>query len=166
MPAGFGIVGRGWTPRLQFAGTYDDEWLRRQWPLPPRDFDARHYQCAPADQQSATIRGGERVRLINLTPEGLWEFDLPRLSVPVYLIHDRGPTLVQTRLDTVYLWPEVRRLVLCHRAALPAPSDQPESREIVLGHMTRGWLSARCSKRDYLDPHDTRGELVDLAYFS
>lgn len=50
-PAGFGAVGRAWTPRIQLAGSYDDTWLRWSWPQLPRDFDMAHWCCAPADQQ-------------------------------------------------------------------------------------------------------------------
>lgn len=165
-PAGFGIVGRGWTPRLELAGTYDGEWLERQWPLAPKDFDDRHHQCAPQDQQSPTIQGGELVRLINLTPDGLWEFRLPRLEVPVYMIRDRGPAILPTRLDTVYIRPETRRVVMCHRAALQKTEGEPDPRELVLGHMTGAWLNARCTKRYYLDLGETCGERIDAPLFS
>ena len=46
-PAGFGIVSRAWSPRLEWAGTFDQTWLDEQWPLLPRHFDPRHYQSAP-----------------------------------------------------------------------------------------------------------------------
>lgn len=50
-PAGFGPVGRAWTPRIQLAGSYDDTWLKWSWPQLPRDFNMGHWCCAPADQQ-------------------------------------------------------------------------------------------------------------------
>ncbi|WP_321933905.1 DUF2169 domain-containing protein, partial [Burkholderia cenocepacia] len=31
-PVGLGVVGRAWTPRLQFAGTYDETWHKTRWP--------------------------------------------------------------------------------------------------------------------------------------
>ena len=59
-PAGFGAVGRGWQPRLGFAGTYDQAWIDTQWPLPPKDFDPRHNLSAPADQQLPRLDGAKR----------------------------------------------------------------------------------------------------------
>lgn len=50
-PAGFGAVGRAWTPRIQRAGHYDETWLVWSWPQLPRDFDMAYWCCAPADQQ-------------------------------------------------------------------------------------------------------------------
>lgn len=165
LPAGFGVVARGWSPRVQLAGTYDTGWLDWQWPLPPHDFDERHHQCAPRDQQSGTIQGGEAAQLVNLTPEGEVTISLPRLSAPVYLVRDNGATPVETRLDTVYLWPDERRIVLCHRAVVNADAAG-DPREVVVGHMTAAWLRARCTRRYYVDPGDTRGEIPGAAYFS
>jgi len=57
-PAGFGVVGAGWMPRIQYAGTYDEAWKKTRMPALPADFDRRMFQCAPADQ-IATLRGDE-----------------------------------------------------------------------------------------------------------
>ncbi len=164
LTAGFGVVGRGWEPRIRLAGTYDQAWLDRQWPLRPEDFDERHYQSAPDDQQSAAIRGGEVARLVNLTPDGFWEFRIPTLVVPVYVVHRRGLEPVQSRLDTVCIWPELRRVVLTLRAIIPDAAVQVT--EIVLGHMTSGWLRARASGRQYLDHTNLRGEVPGASYYS
>lgn len=163
--AGFGIVGRGWSPRLRWAGTYDATWLEEQWPLPPLDFDDRHYQCAPLDQQSSTLRGGEVVRLVNMTPEGLWEFRLPQLRVPVWLIGDDGPERLQFRLDTVLIRPEQRCVVMCQRAVIRRHAGGDEAREVVMGDMSNAWLRARCGRRAFLDFGGTRGEVRHAVYF-
>ncbi len=57
-PAGFGVVGAGWVPRIQYAGTYDEAWKKTRMPALPADFDRRMFQCAPSDQV-ATLRGDE-----------------------------------------------------------------------------------------------------------
>ncbi|MBV9342187.1 MAG: DUF2169 domain-containing protein, partial [Acidobacteria bacterium] len=67
-PMAFGPIGRAWPPRSKHAGTYDQEWVDNVFPFLPADFDHRYYQCAPEDQQTDYIRGGERVVLDNLTP--------------------------------------------------------------------------------------------------
>ena len=50
-PWAFGPLGRNWSPRADFAGTYDDQWQKNQYPFLPSDFDEEYFQCAPADQQ-------------------------------------------------------------------------------------------------------------------
>ena len=50
----FGPVGRGWHPRLGYAGTYDQNWLDNVFPFLPADFRDDYYQAAPADQQIAS----------------------------------------------------------------------------------------------------------------
>ncbi|MCW0322149.1 DUF2169 family type VI secretion system accessory protein [Pantoea dispersa] len=38
LPAGFGFYGRGWKPRIGFAGTYDEAWKQQRHPFLPQDF--------------------------------------------------------------------------------------------------------------------------------
>ena len=49
-PMALGPVGRGWRPRLSYAGTYDQHWIDEVFPFLPADFDDRYYQAAPEDQ--------------------------------------------------------------------------------------------------------------------
>ena len=50
-PMGFGRPRADWTPRLTYAGTYDQTWIDDVFPFLPADFDVRYYQAAPEDQQ-------------------------------------------------------------------------------------------------------------------
>ena len=136
-PAGFGVIGRSWSPRLEFAGTYDQQWIDAQWPLIPTDFDEQHYQSAPADQQSKTIRGGEDVRLLNLTPRGEWKFTLPAVKIPVLLHFDDRQTQVSPRVDTVIIEPDIGRVTLSYRIAMPVERNCVPLHEIVLSDVTR-----------------------------
>jgi hypothetical protein len=156
-PAGFGVIGRSWRPRRDLAGTYDARWLDEQFPLPPKDFDPRHHQAAPADQQSNRIRGGEDVVLRNLTPDGVWRFRLPALDVPVHLLFEDRHESASARLDTIYIDADSRQVSLVQRLALPTIRNQPPLRRIVVGHVTNGWLRARVRKKPYRDPADTSG---------
>jgi hypothetical protein len=36
-PIGFGSLGRGWQPRISFAGTYDQQWMDEKLPFLPED---------------------------------------------------------------------------------------------------------------------------------
>lgn len=151
-PAGFGPVARGWRPRRDFGGTYDDAWLAGQWPLPPRDLDPRHHQAAPLDQQSDSIRPGATVVLVNLTPEGRWEFRLPRLTAPVRLLRDDHAEETSFAPDTVVIEPDLRRVTLKARMAFVTDRRAPRLREILFGHVSPVLLSARRKRKAYLDP--------------
>jgi hypothetical protein len=156
-PAGLGALARGWKPRLDFAGTYDEVWLNEQWPLLPVDFDQRHNQAAPTDQQSKTLRGGEYVQLINLTPEGRWQFRLPVLDIPVHLFYDDRYIQAPLRMDTVLIESDIYRVTMTSRLKVSLPRNQSVLREVVLGHMFRGWLRARATRKIYLDQMGTNG---------
>jgi hypothetical protein len=153
-PAGFSHIGRSWVPRVEYAGTYDESWLDRRWPLLPVDFNHLHNQSAPQDQQCASLRGGERVRVVNLTPEGHWSFRLPLLDVPAHLFYDDRHVCLPLRVDTVLFEPDRYRVELTARLGVPVERNRAPLREVVLGHLQRGWIRARMVGKTYFD---TRG---------
>lgn len=153
-PAGFGPIGRGWTPRIEWAGTFDDAWLKAQWPLLPRDFDVRHYQAAPPDQQAASLRSGDAVRLTNLTPEGTWTFAMPPTDVPIFVLADSGIRDVRMRIDTMVIEPDDTRVRCTYRLKLTPERGRDRIREIVLGDVTPGVLRARHRRKPYVHPRD------------
>jgi len=150
VPAGFGVVARGWAPRIALAGTYDQAWQDDQWPFLPKDFQPLHYQCAPLDQQSDVIQGGEMFELLNLTPEGLWRFRLPSLDIPVHLIYDNRIENVRPRLDTILVDTDTKRVSLTCRLGIRTRRNSGFLREIVVGHVTGAWLRARRFRKRYL----------------
>jgi len=164
LPASFGVVGRGWQPRISLAGTYDDKWLNEQWPLLPSDFDPRHYQSAPLDQQSATIRGGEMVGLLNMTPNGIWTFRLPLLNIPLHYYYDDRVEEGTLRLDTVLIEPDQYKVTLTSRAIVKTIRNKGMLREIVLGHMSPGWLRAHAKRKNYFDSRG-KGGVLDTPLF-
>src|SRR5262249_33646756 len=80
-PVGFGFYGRGWMPRLGYAGTYDEKYMKDRHPLPPADFSYRFFNGAHPDLQvKAYLRGDEEVELVNVCPdEPRMKFHLPGL---------------------------------------------------------------------------------------
>lgn len=158
-PAGLGVVSRAWQPRIAFAGTYDDAWLAQQWPLLPMDFDPRHYQAASLDQQSPTLRGGEPVVLQNLTPEGMWKFRLPTFRLPARLFFDDRMEDLPLRFDTLLIEPDKKQITLTCRASIRTRRNHAALREIVLGHMSPGWLRARRTGKRYVDLSGHKGAL-------
>lgn len=150
-PAGIGIVGRGWLPRRTLAGTYDEAWQDRRWPLLPEDFDGAFYQCAPMDQQIASIVGGESVRLVGLTAAGDWRFRLPTLRVPITLMFDRETRTESLRVDTVDIDAIAGTLSMAMRLSVRTRRNQGLLREIVVGVPTAGYLRAAAAGKRFVD---------------
>ena len=164
-PAGLGVIGRQWQPRLGFAGTYDAAWTDEQFPLLPLDFDVRHFQAAPADQQSRTLQGGEDVEIRNMTPEGRWRFSLPVLDVPVRLVYGERNGAAALRMDTVILEPDEYRLMLLARCKIPLIRKRGPLEEIILGHVSPGWWYARTHKKRYIDHGMRNGRMSGIKDF-
>ncbi|MCM5680087.1 DUF2169 domain-containing protein [Schlegelella sp. S2-27] len=122
-PAGFGAIACHWQPRASLAGTYDDHWEQTRLPLLPDDFDDRHYQCAPLDQQAPQfLRGGEPVTLRNLTlGGGDVRFHLPRVHLAFETFFRAGEQVAHAppRLHTVILEPGEARVSLVWHTSLP-----------------------------------------------
>jgi hypothetical protein len=120
-PAGFGPIASHWQPRVAFAGTYDDRWMKTRQPLLAEDMDDRFFQCAPVDQQSPQfLRGGEMVVLLNLTPDWELRFDLPKLYLGFETrFYDGSREVHKNRsLHTVILEPDFPRVSMVWHTAL------------------------------------------------
>ncbi|MBU6258115.1 MAG: DUF2169 domain-containing protein [Burkholderiales bacterium] len=121
-PAGFGVVASHWQPRVGFAGTYDDHWMKTRQPLLAEDLDDRHFQSAPQDQQApAFLQGGEVATLLNLSPLGRLQFQLPRLHLGFETRYDDGSRELhrERRLHSVIIEPDFPRVSLVWHTALP-----------------------------------------------
>lgn len=118
-PAGFGAVASYWSPRKEFAGTYDEAWATRRQPLLPVDYDPRHLLCAPLDQQvPGYLKGGESVELIHLTPGGQLRFRLP--TVTLRFVTHLGSVRKEhsSQLVSVIIESEGPRLILVWQTSL------------------------------------------------
>jgi len=150
LPMSFGPVGRGWTPRLQFAGTYDQDWLDNVFPFLPADFQEDYLQAAPADQQMPYPAGGEEVFLLNLSPEGRTNFRLPSVEVPVVFFRRRGErSEARCVIDTIVMEPDNGTFTMTWRASIPMQKNIFEIVQVLAGHKPRGWWRARELGRTY-----------------
>ncbi|MDG3714534.1 DUF2169 domain-containing protein [Pseudomonas aeruginosa] len=124
-PAGFGIVGRAWAPRLALAGTYDQDWEDHHWPGLPQDFDFTYWNGAPADQQVAYPTPDARIELFNLVDprlsvDGRCDIQLPGHRPFVLLRMDNGVMLPLPMLtDTLRIDTDAMTLSMTHRISLP-----------------------------------------------
>jgi hypothetical protein len=132
-PAGFGPILGHWSPRTELAGTRDDIWQRERAPLRPLDFDPRHHCCAPQDQWTAApLVGDEPVEVLGATPEGRWQFRLPRYA-PIFVATVRGRTFdCDTHLDTYLIDADRRQVELTWRAKIALPRKTEHLEKVVV----------------------------------
>ena len=134
-PAGFGPIDPAWQPRRGLAGTYDNHWARTKKPLLPDDFDPAYAMSSPTDQRvPKPLAGGERVELINMTPQGTLVFEIPRMSLGFTSAFGRRREPHPAQLTTVLVEPEERRLSLVWQSTLRVSAtevDYLDSTEIV-----------------------------------
>ena len=94
-PAGFGIIYRAWKSRLQYAGTYNEDWLNNQHPLSPYDFDYKFNQAAnPTLQLSEYLDIHSSIILTNLTGSN----ERAVLRIPDVIVFCEQHTQYQTRI--------------------------------------------------------------------
>lgn len=134
-PAGFGPVARHWQPRIRYAGTYGEAWAKTRDPLPPVDFSRTYYQCAPEDQQTRTpLIGYEDIRLGNFTPDGYWQFVLPRVTFDIETIFINRPsqTHQEPTIHTVRIKPDLKQFSITWLSTLYVPFDEERLKQTNL----------------------------------
>jgi hypothetical protein len=144
-PMSFGPIARNWTPRLPYAGTYNQYWQDEIFPLPPPDFDERFYQCAPPDQQMPYPQGGEEVRLLNLRPGGgLTCFRLPALDLPIVVLpKSRSPVALTPVADTLVIDTDADTFDIVWRARMPLKRGLHEIHTVAAGSVCKRWWKSK-----------------------
>ncbi|GKX63159.1 DUF2169 family type VI secretion system accessory protein [Pragia fontium] len=119
-PAGFGFIGRGWSPRLAKAGTYDQEWIDNRHPHLPHDFDFNYWNGAPEDQQVVELPSGLHVSITNVRPDGEISFNLPNHLAFILLRAEQGVIPQPMKLDTLLIDTESLTVHLTYRYLIKA----------------------------------------------
>jgi uncharacterized protein YjbI with pentapeptide repeats len=139
-PSSFAPVDQMWPTRAQFGGTWDEAWLKQDFPGLPRDIDWRFFNCAPPDQWLPDgLTGDETYAFKNLHPtQPLLEGRLPGMAPRLFLVRkgqeEDGFEEIPLTLTTVWCFPHRERLVLVHhgRARL-AEEDASDIVRVVVG---------------------------------
>ena len=128
-PAGFGSVGRSWSPRVSLTGTYDEQWQQERWPLSPIDFDEHYWNAAPQDQQCAWPNPDCQLEAwflfsSELAPHGYVQMQLPghRAFVMVRLQVDT-PIPLAANFDTLTPATEKQQLEVVWRCRIKKSSS-------------------------------------------
>ncbi|RJR31776.1 MAG: DUF2169 domain-containing protein [Desulfobacteraceae bacterium] len=123
-PAGFGPLDLTWSQRMSKTGTYDDKWLRENWPYFPADMNYEFFNCAAEDQyMKGFFKGDESLLIAGMNPDvPVIESRLPPLRIRSFVTKreslEKEEELFQeipTRIDTVWLFPAILRGIVMHR---------------------------------------------------
>jgi hypothetical protein len=140
VPMALGPVGRGWVPRSELAGTYDQRWLDETFPFLPADFDERYFQAAPVDQQLAHSSARGEVALQGFTSDGVRRFMLPSFEAPIHVFPRKGSREDHVGvLDTIAFEPDHGRFTMTWRLTRPLRRDLFEIAQVLVGRKGPAW---------------------------
>lgn len=145
VPVALSPVARHWSPRSQYAGTYDEQWAQNVSPFLPEDFDEQYHQSAPEDQQIPYPKGGEPVILRHLMagrPDV--RFALPRLdTMQVRILRtDYSTEQPPVMVDTLFFEPDKARFSAVWRTSVPIRRRLQEFSTLAIGPVDLAWWRA------------------------
>jgi uncharacterized protein YjbI with pentapeptide repeats len=139
-PAGFGPVDFVWPQRFAKAGTYDDKWLKEDFPGYARNIDWTIFNLSSPDQWfDGPLKGDEPYLLENMHPSmPLIEGRLPGFIARCFINRRKGEgesfEEITTRLTTVWFFPGAERAVLIYQGFCEvAEEDAADILQIVVG---------------------------------
>lgn len=128
-PVCYGPIDQMWPQRAKKVGTYDDEWLKNDFPGYARDIDWSFFNLAADDQhQAAPFTGDEAYRFDNMHPaEPVIEGRLPGVLARSFINRKIGDTEafeeVALGLTTCWFFPHAKRAVLIYQGSAEVWTD-------------------------------------------
>ncbi len=129
-PASLGPTGMSWPRRLKRAGTYDEHWQNELFPGLARDMDFTFFNEAAEDQWiQGFFRGDEEFEIGGMHPEKpSVSSRLPGIKSRCFLsrIKDGAEVFqeIETRLDTVWLFPAAEKGIVVYRGVSEVADDE------------------------------------------
>jgi uncharacterized protein YjbI with pentapeptide repeats len=140
-PAGFAPIDLTWPQRFDKVGTYDQKWQRERFPGLAEDIDWAFFNVAPEDQQiDGFFKGDERFEIKGMHPKKpLIQANLPGFKSRYFINQEtqQGELFkeIDTRLDTVWLFPHAEKGILIYRGVAEVQTDDAEDiRHMVLAY--------------------------------
>jgi uncharacterized protein YjbI with pentapeptide repeats len=143
-PAGYGPRPITHPERMALVGTYDDRWLKTDFPGLARDVDWKHFNLAPPDQWlSESMTGSESWEFENLHPTSrIVRGQLPGFSTRCFIVRQVGAgdrfEEIATRFDTVWFFPEHECAILVGRGHTEVTQDDAADIRIMVAAVEWG----------------------------
>ncbi|OWY26790.1 DUF2169 family type VI secretion system accessory protein [Herbaspirillum robiniae] len=131
-PAGYWALPVDAEQRTRLLGKFDDRWLQKTWPYLPEDTHAEYFHEAPVDQRiKGFFRGDDAFELVNLHPQQQRITGrLPALRARCFVNQRQGAidkfTELETRAETVWLFPELECGIVLYRATARVADDDAD----------------------------------------
>lgn len=128
-PVGFGPIDITWPQRFSKVGTYDNTWLKEQFPGFALDIDWTIHNIAPEDQQQRDpFEGTETIELLNMHPsKPKLEGRLPGIRARTFVTQrtDREDKFFELnmKLTTVWLFPHAEKGIAIFQSSLEVSED-------------------------------------------
>lgn len=128
-PAGFGPLDPMRPQRTRYQGTYDDTWLKTQFPGIASDTDWRFFNRSLEDQQQAEpFNGAEEYSFYAMHPSKPWlKGRLPGLHARAFVTRlasgQEKFKEIKTRLNTLWFFPDAERVILMFQGVHPIAED-------------------------------------------
>jgi len=136
-PAAFAMLSPTWKPRVNYVGTYDEAWQKKQAPYLPKDFNSKFFNMASQGLvANGFLQGNEPVLLVNLTPESHVKFQIPMCDVKVDIKIEGSSEKPLLNLETLFFEPDENQFMLTWRAKLNCDKKALKISEV---HITSGF---------------------------
>lgn len=149
-PACYGPIDQMWPQRAKKVGTYDDDWLKNDFPGYARDIDWSFFNLTAADQQQTSPFNGDEVyRFDNMHPtEPVVEGRLPGVLARSFINRKVGETEafeeVPLRLTTCWFFPHAKRAILIYQGNTQViQDDAADVAQIVIAAERQGHTRPR-----------------------
>lgn len=130
-PVGFSPLAPSWSPRLEFAGTYDEAWINERAPLLPDDFDDQFLQTASRPLVAPDyLQGNELCALLGVVPEGKISFPLQTMRPFLRTRFAKSGIRSTPNLETVHIDADARTVSLLWKSAINIHGRVEEFREL------------------------------------
>jgi hypothetical protein len=143
IPAGFWALGPEAPSRTRYFGRFDEAWKKSRWPHLPLDTELEYFQAAPKDQQSGGyFRGDESIQINNMHPHlALIQSRLPGLRCRLLVsgVDLEDVREYETRIDTVWLFPDVLTGFALHRCVIPVKQTDAADITYALVAFEHAW---------------------------
>ena len=118
-PVGFGAIRSHWSPRLEYAGTFDEAWQTTRMPAMPPDFDLRaNNQAHPSLWFEHPLAPGDEIAVVGMSTRGVLSFRVPDLRLVIKARSDQsGKVEMRPAIDTIVVEPGERRVEVVVRKA-------------------------------------------------
>ncbi|TYK64484.1 DUF2169 family type VI secretion system accessory protein [Colwellia echini] len=132
-PAGFAATCGYWSPRYQWAGTYDEEWISTRAPYLPLDFDKRFLNAAHPDLiYPGYLQGGEPILIKGMHANGDINLTVPHVKM-VCNVNLKGKKIpIDLHIETLTLEPNQQHLSMVWLASFQCDKNLLNINEIEL----------------------------------